>query len=67
MCATNHHKICQNISIIGTIAKGFTRSEETEKIRTRLKGMVSKIEKIINENDDCRNNFEESKEVIPKQ
>ena len=65
-CATVAHRNCRHVSEINTLAVGCKTSGQTGKIRARLEGAGLCMQEIIDINDDCRRDFKNSKEEIPK-
>ena len=57
---------CRHVSEINTLAVGCKTSGQTGKIRARLVGAGLCMQEIIDINDDCQRDFENSKEEIPK-
>ena len=65
-CASTTHRNCRNVSEIKRVAAGCKTSGRIDKIRTRLEGAGTCMQEILDVNDACRNDFEKSKEKIPR-
>ena len=65
-CATTTHRNCRRVSEINKIAAGCKTSGQIDKIRTRLEETGTCMQEIIDVNDACRIDFENSKDEIPQ-
>ena len=65
-CATTTHRTCRRVSEINKLATGCKASGQIDNIRTRLEGAGTCMQEIIDVNDACRIDFENSKDEIPR-
>ena len=65
-CATTTHRNCRHVSEINKLAAGCKTSGQIDKIRTRLEETGTCMQEIIDVNDACRIDFENSKDEIPR-
>ena len=65
-CATTTHRNCRRVSEINKLAAGCKTSGQIDKIKTRLEKTGTCMQEIIDVNDACRIDFENSKDEIPQ-